>query len=178
MWHIAHEWNLTMVELQACFGLRSPVSKARPTTPTAPRVKCWRRNTEGRIELLGGSFWEVLTNGAAHVSCTLCILRWLSNSTKSSPKVARAMEAAFDWKEGPWPSDFITKDNLRALRLALGEDTQVVLVVGPLQPHLHLQPMFYWSGGGSHMWFWCRLVYYFALKSVDWFTFSFILSLC
>lgn len=73
----------------------------------------------------------MLTDGAAHVLRTLYVPRWPSDSTKSSPEVAWAVEAAFSLKKGTQLSNFIIEDNLKASRLALGEDPQVALTTGP-----------------------------------------------
>lgn len=41
------------------------------------------------------------------------------------------VEVVFALKEGSWLLNFITEDNLRAFRLALGGNPQVALVVSP-----------------------------------------------
>lgn len=56
----------------------------------------------------------------------LCISRWPSNFSLSSPEVTQAVEVAFNLKEGLRPLELITEDDLKACGLNLGEGPQII----------------------------------------------------
>lgn len=64
---------------------------------------------------------------SARVPRTLCVPRWPSNFSLSPPEIIQAVEIAFDSKEGPQPSEFITEADLKARRLSLSEGPRVVV---------------------------------------------------